>query len=251
MKFTCFLLFSLCSLCCFAQATPVNGQHMSEEIASATKKDTITIAVLLYNSIVLEDFAGPMEVFSKAQQLTQGGYKTFTVAFSPEVIHTENGLLKIAPDFTLDNFPKADYLLIPGASMLVINKLREDKRLTTFLQTWAKQDSSYIFSVCTAAYLLANAGILDHKNATTHYFVADDFEEQFPQVTLVRNVRYIADGRVITSSGVTSGIDAALYIVGKNSGEKLQGMINRALQYSYGTHEKWPVAPHGMRYRSK
>ncbi|SJN16909.1 Transcriptional regulator, AraC family [Sphingobacterium sp. JB170] len=225
-----------------------------QEMYSIVKKiqqDTITVAVLLYDDVVLQDFAGPIEVFDKAQNLTKGKFRTFTVGLSSKEIHTENNLLKITADYTLEHFPKADYIIIPGASMPVIHKLMENESLKAFLKKQNADPKTKIVSVCTATYLLASAGILDGKKATTHYFVADDFEEQFPKIQLVRNVRFVDEGKIITSSGVTSGIDAALHIVGHHSGEMIQGMINRALQYTYGQNETWPTAPKGMRYRSE
>lgn len=219
-----------------------------EKILKNNQNDTIVVAVLLYDNIVLQDFAGPIEVFNKAQNLTKGKYKTFTFGLESREIYTENNLLKITADYTLENFPKADYILIPGASMPVIKNLMNNETLKKFIQTVNKNDLSNLVSVCTASYLLANSGILDGKKATTHYFVADDFQEKFPNIKLIRNVRFVDEEKILTSSGVTSGIDVALYIVGKNSGQKIQSMIVRALQYTYGQNDIWPVAPNGMRY---
>ncbi len=250
MKYLFFCLLSLFTTISYAQQHTDAHVHKMDSISAKTQQDTIKIAVLLYNDVVLEDFTGPMEVFSKAQNLTKGKYKTITVGLTSGKIATENNLLKIQPDYTLDNLPKVDYLIVPGASMPVIKELLKNAKLTSFIQKWNSNPSAKTVSICTAAYLLANTGILKGKNATTHYFVADDFEEQYPEIKLIRNVRYVEDQNIITSSGVTSGIDAALYIVGKHSGEGIQAMINRALQYNYGENEKWPVAPKGMRYRS-
>ncbi|MFI2744528.1 DJ-1/PfpI family protein [Zhouia sp. PK063] len=235
----------------YAQHPQDNHQKIMNKISKETPQDTISIAVLLYNNVVLQDFAGPMEVFGKAKKLTKGKYKIFTVGLTSGEIHSENNLLQIKPDYTVDHFPKADYVLIPGGSMPIIEELMKNEKLSSYIKEWYASSSTKVVSVCTAAYLLANTGILDGKSATTHFFVADDFEEQFPKVKLIRDVRFVDEGTLITSSGVTSGIDAALYIVEKHSGKKIQEMISRALQYNYGENEKWPVAPHGMRYRSK
>lgn len=245
------LTFSFFGLILYAQISTENHLKQMNDISNINKQDTITVAVLLYDDVVLQDFAGPIEVFDKAQNLTKGKFRTFTVGLSSKEIHTENNLLKITADYTLEHFPKADYIIIPGASMPIIQKLTENELLTSFLKKENADPKTKIVSVCTASYLLAKAGILDGKKATTHYFVADDFEEQYPKIQLVRNVRFVDEGKIITSSGVTSGIDAALHIVGQHSGETIQGMINRALQYTYGQNETWPTAPKGMRYRSE
>lgn len=242
MKYIFFLLILL-STNSYAQQHRDSHQQKMNSISQDKAQDTISIAILLYDNVVLQDFSGPMEVFSKAQNLTKGKYKTFTIGLKSKEIHTENSLLKITTDYTLRDFTKADYIIIPGASMPVIKELMTDEILKNFIQRENTEVKTKIVSVCTASYLLANAGILDGKNATTHYFVAEDFREQYPNVQLVQNVRYVDEGKIITSSGVTSGIDAALYIVGQHSGEMIQGMINRALQYTYGQNETWPIAP--------
>lgn len=150
----------------------------------------------------------------------------------------------------MDNFPAADYIIIPGANMKIIEGLENNKVLADFIRKENSNPSTKIVSICTASYLLAYSGILNDKKATTHYFVADDFSKKFPQITLIRDVRFVDEGKVITSSGITSGIDAALYIVGLRSGEKIQEMINRALQYNYGENNKWPTAMKNMSYKS-
>lgn len=250
MKYTITVMLSFLGIMSYAQdSSEIHSQKMGD-IATKVQGDTLKVAVLLFNSVVVQDFAGPMEVFSKAKNLTKGKYKIFTVGLTSGEIITENNLLKIQPDYTIDNFPKADYLIIPGASMPIINEMLKNEKLKSLICKWNNNPDIKIVSICTASYLLANAGILNNKKATTHYFVADDFTEQYPNVQLIRDVRYVDESKIITSSGVTSGIDAALYIVGIHNGEMIQGMIDRALQYNYKQNQKWPVAPKGMRYRS-
>lgn len=228
----------------------LSAQEIKNPSSPDMKNDTLNIAVLLYDNVVLQDFSGPMEVFSKAKSLTHGEYNIYTVGLHSKNISTENDLLKVTTDYTLDNFPAADYIIIPGANMKIIEGLENNKVLADFIRKENSNPSTKIVSICTASYLLAYSGILNDKKATTHYFVADDFSKKFPQITLIRDVRFVDEGKVITSSGITSGIDAALYIVGLRSGEKIQEMINRALQYNYGENNKWPTAMKNMSYKS-
>ena len=224
-------------------------QQMMEAHLSSERQGLIEIAVLVYPDMVIQDAAGPLEVFSKAENLSGGNYRTFTVAQTSDVIATENGLLKIVADYTFDNAPEADYLIIPGASMPVINQHLADQTFSGFINDWVARDDVRAVSICTGAYLLAETGILRGRSATTHYFVADDFSELFPETKLVRDVRFVDEGDYIMSSGITSGIDAALHIVEKHSGEKTRAMIARAMQYEFQEADEWPVAPNGMRYR--
>ncbi len=213
-------------------------------------KDTVRIGVLAYSGMVLQDFSGPIEVFSKAKGLTNNHYNIYIIGIDKSPISTENHIVTTQPQYDLKNMPACDYFFIPGAPMAVVDSLRQN---TSFQNAWARwkkrADTSKLASICTASYLLAEKGLLDGKDATTHFFVADDFASLYPKVTFHKNVRFVDAGNILTSSGVTSGIDLALYIVGKINGEKIQGMISRALQYNYHQYEKWPEAPMGMHFK--
>ncbi|PKV50906.1 DJ-1/PfpI family protein [Aquimarina sp. MAR_2010_214] len=243
--------FSLGILDCSAQE--INHNKMMDSITESTKGEIETqkIAILIYQNVVLQDFAGPIEVFSKARKLTKGKYEIFTVALDTSIIRTENNIIKLKADYTINNMPEANYLIIPGASMPVINTLIENNTFTNFITDWSNKEKTKTVSICTGSYLLANTNALNNKKATTHYFVADDFSKQYSQIELIKNVRFVDEKKFITSSGITSGIDTALYIVGNHSGEKIKQMISRALQYEFHEKEDWPIAPNGMKYRRK
>jgi transcriptional regulator GlxA family with amidase domain len=223
-------------------------EHFTESI---TKTDPLRITVLVFDHVVLQDLAGPLEVFSKAHNLTQGQYSTFTVAPTMEQVLTENSGLTLTPDYSFATMPEADYLIIPGASMPVINTLRADADFSAFLSRWLSKAAVKTVSICTAAYLLADIGVMNNKKATTYFFVADDFASHFPLIELVRDVRFVEQQNIISSSGVTSGIDAALYSVGQHSGAPLRNMIARALRYDYQQQHDWPIAEHGMTYHGE
>lgn len=251
MKYIILIMLSLLGIRSYAQHYPESHLQKMDDMSRKAQQDTLRIAILLYNDIVVQDFAGPLEVFSKAKNLTKGKYLIYTVGLNSGEIITENSLLKIKTDYTVENFPNVDYVIIPGASMPVINELMKVEKLKFLINDWNNNPAITIVSICTASYFLANTGILNDKKATTQYFVADDFAEKYPKVQLIRDVRYVDEGKIITASGGTSGIDAALYIVGRHSGEFIQAMINRALQYNYSKNEKWPVPAKGMKYRGE
>ena len=167
---------------CFAQE--MNHNKMMDSITKSTESEIEIqkIAILIYQDVVLQDFAGPIEVFSKAKKLTKGKYEIFTVALDTSIIKTENNIIKLKPDYTITNMPDANYLIIPGASMPVINTLVENNTFTNFITDWNHKEKTKTVSICTGSYLLANTKALDHKKATTHYFVADDFSKQYPQI---------------------------------------------------------------------
>lgn len=207
----------------------------------------VKVAVLLYPGIALQDLAGPADVFTKAATITRGAYQVYTVSLTPGVIYTD-GHIGIQPNYTIRQMPKPDLLVFPGAPVSVIDSLRQDSTLLSVIRQY--QDSvSVVMSVSTGAYLLAAAGLLDHQKATTHFFVADDFAGAFPAVTLVRDVRYVDEGNIVTTAGVTAGIDGALHLVERYSGDRIAGMVARGMQYTPKREEAWPQAPTGMDYK--
>lgn len=207
----------------------------------------IRVAVLLYPGAELIDFAGPTDVFVKANAMTRGMYKVYSVAFGSQLVQTQDGGPFIQPTYTVEAMPRPDILVIPGAGMEVIDSLKKDARLINFLKRY--QDSvSVTMSVCTGAYLLGSAGLLNNRKATTHYFVADDLHEQYPTIAVVKNVRFVDQGRIVTTSGVSSGIDGALHLVKRYSGDVTAEFVARGLQYTPHEIDKWPVPFKGMKY---
>lgn len=213
-------------------------------------QDTIKktrVAVLLYPGAELIDFAGPTDVFVKANAMTRGKYEVYSVAFTAQAVRTQDGGPFIQPTYTIEAMPRPDILVIPGAGMEVIDSLKKDARLISFIKRY--QDSvSVTMSVCTGAYLLGSAGLLNNRKATTHYFVADDLREQFPTITLVKDVRFVDEGRIVTTSGVSSGIDGAIHLVKRISGDVTAEFVARGLQYTTHEVDKWPVPFKGMKY---
>lgn len=117
---------------------------------------SLTVAILIFNGVEIIDFSGPWEVFGAA------GFKVHTVASGPGPIKTVFGE-KLIPDYTLENSPQADIVLVPGGS---IAPAMNDARVIEWIQTRAKE-AKYVMSVCNGAFLLAKAGLLDGLSATT------------------------------------------------------------------------------------
>lgn len=217
----------------------------AQQVTTPVKK--LNVALFIYPGIGLGDLNGPTDVFVKAAGLTHGQYNVYTFAMEPGVIRTQGNGLRLTADYLENEMPKPDILVIPGAGIGLMDTMSLDPKVIGMLKKYQSK-VEVMMSVCTASYLLGKAGILDNHKATTHYFIADDFQLQFPALTLVRNVRFVDEGSVITCSGVTSGMDGALHLIKKYSGDKIAGMLSRALQYVPHEEEKWPVAPNGMKF---
>ncbi|MBM3330199.1 MAG: DJ-1/PfpI family protein [Calditrichaeota bacterium] len=168
-----------------------------------------TVVILLFQGVELMDFAGPAEVFIVTDQ--SKSFQVVTVAESREPIKTMGGVT-ISPDFAFGEEPKADILVVPGGDLSSVNEAG---------RTWLKKkadESGIVFSVCYGAFLLANTGLLDSMQATTHHWGITDLRKAAPTCKVIEGKRFVVDGNLVTSAGVTAGIDAALYIV-----ERLKG----------------------------
>lgn len=173
-----------------------------------------SIAFYLQDGVEVLDFAGPMEVFVYA------GYEVFTVSADESPIHSQ-GILKVTPDYTIDNAPKADILAFFGGNS---RAAFENKRVIKWVKNQSNVD--HYFSVCTGAFVLAEAGLLEGKTATTFHDALDGLES-YKNVDVRRDVRFVDNGNIVTTAGVSAGIDGALHMVAK-----LQG-LNAAKRVAY------------------
>ena len=187
-----------------------------------SSKEKKKIAFYLQEGVEVLDFAGPMEVFAYA------GYDVFTVSKTKEIIHSQ-GILKVTPDYSIENAPKSDILAFFGGN--ADNAYRDRKVID-----WVKAQTGvdHYFSVCTGAFVLAEAGILDGQTATTFHGALNDFENRYPNVSVKRNVRFVDNGTVITTAGVSAGIDGALHMIAK-----LQGLEKAKEVAFYMEYDKW------------
>ncbi|MBX2842795.1 MAG: DJ-1/PfpI family protein [Flammeovirgaceae bacterium] len=183
-----------------------------------------TIAFYLQNGVEVLDFAGPMEVFAYS------GYKVFTVSANQQPIKSQ-GILTIVPDYSIDNAPKADILAFFGGNSSAASQ-------NTDVIQWIKKqtDVQYHFSVCTGAFVLAEAGILDGLTATTFHSTLDDLTNKYPKIDVRKDVRFVDNGKVITTAGISAGIDGALHLVAK-----LQGLNVAKRTAYYMEYDNWQL----------
>src|ERR1051326_3681403 len=208
--------------------TIVASSFMSLTRATAAQPSTdeksskqISVAIVLFDGVQIIDYSGPWEVFGQA------GFKVFTVADKTEPLTTRFDQ-KVTPDYSFDNSPDADIILLPGGRGTA--KAADNPRAIKWIQEKAK-GARYVMSVCTGAFLLARTGLLDGLSATTFRTAIPSLEQAAPKTKVVYNQRYVDNGKVITTAGLSSGIDGALHLV-----EKIQGKgqaENEALVLEY------------------
>jgi transcriptional regulator GlxA family with amidase domain len=174
------------------------------------------IAILLYPGVQSLDVTGPLEVFNTAQQLlaragsSDRGYEITLVAAGAEPLRTSSGM-QIVPDATLEQFGGAiDTLIVPGGSGQA--DLERDQATVRWIARSSAR-ARRTASVCTGAFLLARAGLLDGRRATTHWAWARRLQREHPAVAVDPEPIFVRDGDVWTSAGVTAGIDLSLALV--------------------------------------
>jgi transcriptional regulator GlxA family with amidase domain len=170
-----------------------------------------TVAVLVFEGVELLDFAGPAEVFIVAAE--GRAFKVMTVAGSTRPLKTMGGVT-ITPDYAYDKAPKAEIVVVPGGAMSNVDEVG---------RAWLKKaagESEITMSVCFGALLLADAGLLDGVEATTHHLAVESLKRAAPKCKVVTGKRYVDNGKIVTTAGVTAGIDGALHVVERVLGKE-------------------------------
>ena len=168
--------------------------------------------ILLFNEVEVLDFAGPFEVLSLAER-AESREKLFavcTVAETRETISARNGL-KVLPDYDFASAPDFDLLIVPGGYGAEEIEIHNETLLR-----WLKHKADttpIVASVCTGAFLLAEAGLLDGKRATTHWMDLDRLERAYPIVCVAREVKFVDEGNILTAGGISAGIDLCFHLL--------------------------------------
>ena len=188
-----------------------------------------TIGVVVYEDVLTSDVTGPLEVFGFASKLSWfSDYDVKTIGIEDTTqITTEEGLT-LRVDANISDAPEVDILIVP--SRYEMKSLLENKKLISFVASTAKT-AEWMSSNCSGALLLAQAGLLDGKKATTWAGGEDDFQKQFPKVDVVHDKNYVIDGNVLTSNGSVVSYEAALALLAKISSEKSAQEVADTIQF--------------------
>ena len=196
------------------------------------------LAILIYDDAEVLDFAGPFEVFSVTAELNNyRHFNVYIVAESQEPVRAINGM-RVVPDFSINTAPPADILVIAGGSGSRQAMLR--KPLLDWLTT-AVDQTEITMSVCSGARLLAVIGELNGLEVTTHHQVFDHLAELAPEATLCPGRRFVDTGKIITTGGISAGIDASFHVVSRLLGDNLALKTAEYMEYDW-TPEKSAVS---------
>ena len=194
-----------------------------------------TVGILIFDDVEVLDFAGPFEVFSRTRLV--GGaesrrtddsapFRVFTVARARELV-TAIGGLKVMPDYAWSDAPAIDLLVVPGG--FGTRALLRDEPALAWVRSAAAR-ASLVTSVCTGALVLAQLGLLAGRRATTHWAAHDLLATLDPSIQVDRQSRVVNDG-VVTSAGVSAGIDMAFDVVEQLCGKAVADETAHYIEY--------------------
>jgi transcriptional regulator GlxA family with amidase domain len=193
------------------------------------------IGIVIFKDIEVLDFCGPFEVFSvtrlneEKRREEPSPFEVLLIAEKAETVVT-SGSMKVIPDHSFETCPKLDILVVPGGW-----GTRAEIKNPVMLD-WLKKRAAEIetlTAVCTGSMLLGFAGLLDGRRATTHWRSLDWMRESFPAVIVERDKHVVEDGNVVTSAGISAGIDMALKVVARYYGEDIARATAKQMEYPY------------------
>lgn len=198
---------------------------------------SLRVLILAFDGVEALDFAGPFEVFTTASRVSQrmrpGSAAPFEVA---SVAHVAAGQpvqaragLQLLANHALAGSPPADVLIVPGG--VVDTPMASPETLRWIARTAAK--ARIVASVCTGAFLLAASGVVADDAVTTHWEDVAELRERFPSLDVREDVRWVDNGRVVSSAGISAGIDMSLHLVERLAGRELAERTARQMDYAW------------------
>ena len=197
-----------------------------------------TVGILIFDDVEVLDFAGPFEVFSRTRTVAgadsrrtddSAPFQTFTVARTPDAV-TAVGGLKVLPHYAWSDAPPIDILVVPGG--FGTRALLHDEATLAWIREMAGR-SRQVTSVCTGALLLAKAGLLQGRRATTHWAGLELLASIDPTIQVQRDRRVVHDG-IFTSAGVSAGIDMSFAVVEQLCGRAVAAETAHYIEYPWG-----------------
>lgn len=198
---------------------------------------SISVGIFVFTGVEVLDFAGPYEVFTTAARVFKRSnptspepFKVFTVARAGDAVRARAGLA-VLPDYTILDHPEINLLVIPGGVVSAELEIPEVSRWIAKVS----RNTKVTASVCTGAFLLAQSGLLDGKSATTHWEDIADMRSMFHSLNILEGRRWVDEGSVVTSAGISAGIDMCLHLVGRCVNRDLA--LRTARQMDFNWHE--------------
>jgi transcriptional regulator GlxA family with amidase domain len=189
----------------------------------------MNIGIYIYDEAEVLDFSGPYEVFSVANRFLSEDKKHKLFFVSENEVVTARGDYKVLSNYNLDNHPKIDILIVVGG---VHTAELEKQNVIDWIEK-VSSTTKLTTSVCTGAFLLAKANVLKNHKVTTHWEDIDDLKNSFPNLNVIKDVRWVDEGDIITSAGISAGIDMSLHLISKVYDMNLANKTARQMQFDW------------------
>ena len=188
----------------------------------------MNIGIYVYDQAEVLDFSGPFEVFSVANRLANLGWSIWLVAEKKSLVEAR-GVFQVKPHYSIQNVPELDVLIVVGG--VHSDELRKTEVINWIRKTAEK--TQITASVCTGAFLLAEAGLLDGLEVTTHWEDIPDLQRNYPNLQVRKGVRWIEQGKLFTAAGISAGIEMSLELVARLAGAELAERTARHMEYTW------------------
>jgi putative intracellular protease/amidase len=217
---------------------PVCGMTLVRkgEVEPASRP-ALKLAILLFDGVEIIDYTGPWEVFGQTSVNGRPAFEIYTVAANKEPITTSMGM-SVNPTYTLSEAPQADVLLLPGGN---VDPQLDDAAVMQWIKNQAG-GAGTVLSVCNGAFFLARAGLLDGLEATTFAGLIPKLQKRAPKARVVSDRRFVDNGKIVTSAGLSAGVDAALHVVEKLFGRGEAEVVATGLEYHWQPDSHWARA---------
>ncbi len=193
----------------------------------------LTVGILIFDDVEVLDFCGPFEVFAVSGIVSNGQNepktRVYNIAQTDRVVNARGGFLA-QPHYTFDNHPPLDLLVVPGGW-----GTRREIDNPVLIEWLAKvtAQTKLNSSVCTGSFLLGKIGLYDGLKVTTHWASLDRMAETFPKVSVQREVRWVDEGHIVSSAGISAGIDMSLHLVERIFGREHALATARQMEYNW------------------
>lgn len=191
----------------------------------------VDVGILVFDHVEILDMAGPYEAFSVAARVAKRAGKVkldvFTISVNSVNVRCRGGLRLLSDKTITQHAPAPDIVIVPGGIV------DEQARCATTME-WLRgvsHQGRIVSSVCNGALILAAAGLLDGRRATTHWEDVELLREAVPSAIVAEDCRFVDDGNVVTSGGVTAGIDMSLHLIQRFYGSDLAHLTARQMDY--------------------
>src|SRR5690242_11487777 len=207
--------------------------HTIGQGQTTARKSELNVAILIFDGVQMIDYTGPYEAFGGVMG-NDAQFKVYTVAEKPNAIKTNSGMT-INPQFSFENVPQSDIVVIPGG---ITRGVLSSPTMLKWVQDEA-QKAEITMSVCTGAFILAKAGLLDGLEATTTSGHTEGLKQWAPKARVVDDKRFVDAGRIVTTAGGTSSIDGALHVIERVFGKGTAQMTALNMEYDWHPEPTW------------